>query len=219
MAQARQEQQRQEPTPPEDPEGLTAEEAAAAIAALLLLGGAGATVGAIAAVLMQLPGVVPNLAERAARLTLMDLPTRPQAPDQIIAATWWANLMRRGLYAANAATRLSGAYSEAERVGDEGPIEAAVEAERRYFGQHVDQSETAIQGAVINAAAVDRYGRILGWIHPGRTKTHRREHERAHRQNYDPLNPPAATSRFLPAQALFCECVPGPPWPGAPTMS
>lgn len=212
MTEQRQQPQAEQPQQPE--EGLSPLEAAAAIAALVVAGTA--TAGAVAAVLTLLRGIsVPSVPRAAAEMVLSELPQRPTPGDQLMGATWWSNLIYRGLYGVNAAQRLQDAHDAALKADNEELYRSALIREGAYFHDHLEASEQRRRGAQLNGAAMERFGPVLGWVHLGTARTHRKEHERAHGKNYDPLSPPISTKGYLPGQARHCDCTAGPPQRGA----
>lgn len=195
----------------------TEAEIAAAIA-LILAGQVVVTsaTGAIAALLALIPGL-PDLGEDDVSVPVARMVSRiradvPNASEGQIRANA-SNLSYRAHYAIEAIKRIAG------KVKNEEPLRDALRAERTYLRQHLEASEARTNGAALNEAAARRFGPVLGWVHTGRTHTHRPSHVAANGANYRIERPPAATEGMLPGQALHCDCVPGPPFPNGRMLS
>lgn len=191
----------------------TEEEIAAAIAAVLagavVLPPGVAPVGAIAFLLRGLPGAPDASVSRAvARLVAGDLPSLPGRTG-VLRRAYVDNLLYRAYYALTALRRVTGALGEGEELRD------ALSKEAAYFEAHKAASKQRERGARLNDAAAERFGPLLSWVHLGTAKTHRPSHLSAHGKNYLVDRPPESTDGALPAMAPHCDCIAGPPIPGA----
>lgn len=190
------------------------EEIAAAIALVLaddasVLPAGVTPLAAISALLGLLPGAPEDsVRDAAARLIVED--TRPDIGETgTLRRAHMINLVYSAHYVINAMRRLGTKVSEGES------LHKALVNEGRYLQQHRQANEARVAGARINAAAVERWGPILGWHHTNKASTHRPSHVKADGANYRPDSPPRSTEGMLPGMALHCDCVPGPPKPNA----
>ncbi len=164
-------------------------------ASLLAVPEAAASVAfGVASLVVQTPR---NSGTRGSRLTARG--TGPASEGQFLREAAYG-----GFYALSALRRVAAAED----------FDNALDKERRYFVQQREASRRRVAGATLNDAAAAIHGPILSWIHTGRAKTHRPEHEVAHGANFDVRLPPTETGG-LPATLPHCDCVPGPPIEGA----
>ncbi|MCL6437224.1 MAG: hypothetical protein K6T51_01325 [Rubrobacteraceae bacterium] len=175
----------------------------AAIGALLAsLPVAGAAAALAALLAMLAPALSSDDAGFLAHLIL-------KRPPKILRETQWGvqkrtyeqNLAYRAHYAAAAARRLASGESDRAR-------------EERFFAQHLAAEEARVKSARMAEAAADRWGPLLGWIHTNTAKTHRPSHIAADGANFDVRYPPVSTGG-LPGTLPHCDCIAGPPTPGA----
>ncbi len=164
-------------------------------AALLTAPAAAASVAfGVASLIVQTPR---NSGVRGSRLTARG--AGPASEGQLLREAAY-----KGFYALNALRRVAAAEDKAQQL----------RRERRFFGQQLEASRRRTAGAALNDAAAAIHGSVLSWVHTGRAKTHRPEHEAAHGANFRVDAPPASTGG-LPATLPGCDCIPGPPIPGA----
>lgn len=194
--------------PQNSPSEATEAEIAAAIA--LILAGQVVVVSAVGAIAALL-ALIPDLPEDDVSTPVARMVSRigrdtPNALEGNLRANA-SNLSYRAHYAIEATKRIAGKVKNGDALRD------ALSAERTYLRQHLEASEVRTNGAALNEAAARRFGPLLGWVHTGRTHTHRPSHVAANGANYRIDRPPQATEGMLPGQALHCDCVPGPPFP------
>ncbi len=111
----------------------------------------------------------------------------------------------KGFYALNALRRVAAAEDKAQQL----------RRERRFFGQQLDASRQRVSGAILNDAAVARWGPILSWNHGPNSPNDRPHHVAADGANYDVRNGPPKETGSFPATEPHCGCTPGPPREGA----
>ncbi len=208
-------------TPPEQPQETYAEEAAviaAILAGTLVVPNPAEAIAAVLlsvapAALLALPAAAANVALGVASL-VVQAPRNSGARGSLLTARGAGpasegQLLReaayKGFYALNALRRVAAAEDKSQQL----------RRERRFFGQQLEASRRRTAGAALNDAAAAIHGPVLSWVHTGRAKTHRPSHEAAHLSNYDVRNPPRSTDGLLPGMAMHCDCVAGPPIPGA----
>ncbi len=179
---------------PNPAEAIAAILLAVAPAPLLAAPAAAASVAfGVASLIVQTPGP----AARGSRLTARG--AGPASEGQLLREAAF-----KGFYALNALRRVAVAEDKAQQL----------RRERRFFGQQLEASRRRTAGAALNDAAAAIHGPVLSWVHTGRAKTHRPEHEAAHGANFDVRLPPTETGG-LPATLPHCDCLPGPPIAGA----
>lgn len=195
------------------PQQANEPEIAAAIA-LILAGGVSvpSVTGAIAALLRMIPGM-PDSGDGDVSVPVSRMVSRvtrgtgtPLDGEVAVSAS---NLSYRAHYAIEAMKRVASDVSQGNTLKD------ALNAERINLTRHLEASETREAGARLNQAAAERWGPVLSWNHTGKSSTHRPSHVAANGANYDVRNPPQSTEGLLPGQAPHCDCLAGPPIPGA----
>lgn len=180
---------------PNPAEAIAAVLLAVAPSSLLAAPAAAASVAfGVASLIVQTPR---NSGARGSRLTARG--AGPASEGQFLREAAY-----KGFYALNALRRVAVAEDKAQQL----------RRERRFFGQQLDASRRRTAGAALNDAAAAIHGPVLSWVHTGRAKTHRPEHEAAHGMNFRVDSPPTSTGG-LPATLPGCDCIPGPPIPGA----
>lgn len=189
----------------------TEEEIAAAIA-ILLAGGAPET-ALVALLLRFVSGDLKRadrqeIARKTARLIVSALPEAPIRPGETQRAALEDSYLRRAHYALQAQNRL-----EANISGSREEWEKALDAEARYFALHQHKNDRAMRSAKVVDAAMEAYGRTLGWYSVIRP-TSRPNHARAHAHNFIAGTIPRETEA-LPGVLAGCLCAVGPPIPGA----
>ena len=168
--------------------------------------------------LLTLPVLAASLTGEVALLVVRDVPKPAGRPNGQLGA-YADELVYRAMYGVNALKRLVDAAIGPEE-GRQGRIERALSVEPSYFRAHKAAAEQRAKGRVFNDAAAERFGsNVLSWIHTERATTHRPSHEAAHGKNYRVDSPPKATEGMLPGMALHCDCLAGPPIPGAEILS
>jgi hypothetical protein len=125
------------------------------------------------------------------------------------------NLVRRAMFTAASIFRLTG-DDALMRAGERaGYWQAAIDRERRYYGQALVATWNRDQAAAQVDTAAGEHGRLLGWHTVMDLKTSP-ECIRANGKNFyaDQMPPIGYPGMVHP----HCRCMPGPPFPDAPLV-
>jgi hypothetical protein len=181
--------------------------AASPEAAVLLLAGKFTKIGVETAALLAVLHLV------------MDRPHEPRlgygpATNRVEAL----NLMRRAQYLVHAARRMSDAWKLA-RARNEDPVaalKAALDTERRYFGQHILALESRMAAASRVDSASMMWGPLLGWYARMDARTSAAcRYANGHNFRADRMPAIGYPGMVHPV----CRCLPGPPIPGASMLA
>lgn len=213
--------------PQEQPQS-SATSAQAEIAALLIAGGGaggvGATVTALAPLLLFFvprpllasPDAAAEVAEQTARLIQgaepIDVPR-----SQFLRRAALEAAAYRVAYLKAAVGRLSRSVLDAESGSRVETLRKAVEAEKRHLAAHVEMTRKRLAGARATDAMIELHGPILGWHHGAtrRPEEPRPTHERADGMNVDLRRGIPASVVAAPGVLAGCSCAWRPPRPGA----
>lgn len=162
-------------------------------------------------------GVGGDIAREIARIIWADIP-HVEGVEGVLRGVRLEQVYYRAAYGQAAARRLAQALSAtAGRTGGREAFAKALDAERRYFADHLAFNARRDTVGRLTANMMELYGEELSWnavIRP----TSRPHHKAAHEHNWRPANGAPVQTGGRPGELAHCICYPGPPKPGAPLL-
>lgn len=170
--------------------------------------------------LLALPENASDVAEETAKL-LYGSEAVPVPASGFARTAALEAISYRAAYAAAAVRRLSGGVLAAETGSGGEALRAALGAERRHLGAHLEATRRRLAGARATKAMVDLHGPVLSWRHgeTRRPEEPRPTHLAADGANFDLRAGTPAYTGALPGVPPGCSCAWGPPAPGARLLS
>src|SRR5215472_12990853 len=198
--------------PPQQQQPTAAQQQQAALAAAAVTVGSAAA--ALAAVFAALKVRQASL-RSALRIVMDHPPDRAGFHGTAGAQAARLNLIRRAQFLVASSRRFSADQARVLSGGDPFALRGAANRERRYYGMHLDAMWNRARAAEQTDLAAADYGMLLGWYTKCDSRTSP-ECLAANRHNYRADKMPAIG--FPGGVHLYCRCVPGPPFPGAPEV-